>query len=326
MGEKSEIRVKFEIGEIKFEAEGSADLVERERSIFNNTILPAAIDAIVRTRSAAQNAQYIDAQDSQQSANLETTNVAALPEQAAINSTIDFSRTSLASFVKSKGADAHYDFIICAVYFNEKRNGIASFSSATLKDLYSEAKKPLPNNLSMSLSELVKKGLIMEDISAKGSTPKMYVLTLEGEESIKNMHQTETKEKKTSSKPRKQRQKVDSLYSTINCDDLNLNQYPEVKSLKDFKDKMMLILYIITNEGKGEWFTTADVLCLMTDIFGESATKDKVNGVFKREKRWFKSENVDGNNKLVHRKLLNEAKSFAQSLGTGTELEKEIIK
>ena len=27
MGEKKEIRVKFEIGEIKFEAEGSADLV-----------------------------------------------------------------------------------------------------------------------------------------------------------------------------------------------------------------------------------------------------------------------------------------------------------
>ena len=48
MEEKSEIRVKFEIGEIKFEAEGSADLVERERSIFNNTLLPAAIDAIVR--------------------------------------------------------------------------------------------------------------------------------------------------------------------------------------------------------------------------------------------------------------------------------------
>lgn len=46
MEEKSEIRVKFEIGEIKFEAEGSADLVERERSIFNNTLLPAAIDAI----------------------------------------------------------------------------------------------------------------------------------------------------------------------------------------------------------------------------------------------------------------------------------------
>ena len=37
MGEKSEIRVKFEIGEIKFEAEGSADLVERERKLSNCT-------------------------------------------------------------------------------------------------------------------------------------------------------------------------------------------------------------------------------------------------------------------------------------------------
>ena len=319
MGEKSEIRGKFEIGEINFEAEGSADLVERERSIFNNTLLPAAIDAIVRTRSVPQSAQYIETQDLQQTAILTTTNAVDLLEQATVNSTIDFSKMSLASFAKSKGADAHYDFIICAVYFNEKRNGISSFSSVTLKELYSEAKKPLPNNLSMSLSELVKKGLIMEDISEKGSTPKMYVLTSEGEESIKNMHPTENKEKKTSSRPRKQRQKVDSPYSTINCDDLNLAQYPEVKSLKDFKEKMMLVLYIITNEGKGEWFTTADVLCLMTDIFGESATKDKVNGVFKREKRWFKSENVDGNNKLMHRKLLNEGRTYAQSLGTATE-------
>ncbi len=312
MKDKSEIRVKFEIGEIKFEAEGSADLVERERSIFNNTLLPAAIDAVVRTRSVAQNSQYINTSDSHQPTILTSNSSATLPEQSLMNSTVDLSRTSLASFVKSKGADSHYDFIICAVYYNEKRNGVMSFSSTTLKDLYSEAKKPLQNNMSMSLSELVKKGLIMEDSSAKGSTPKMYVLTLEGEESIKNMHPTEAKEKKTASRPRKQRQKVDSLYSTINRDDLNLDQYPEVKLLKDFKEKMMLILYIITNEGKGEWFTTADVLCLMTDIFGESATKDQVNGVFKREKLWFKAEKVDG--KLVKRKLLNQGIDFTVSL------------
>ena len=319
MEEKSEIRVKFEIGEIKFEAEGSADLVERERSIFNNTLLPAAIDAIVRTRGVVQGSQYIENQDSQQPAILTSTNTAALPEKAMKDSTIDWSRMSLASFVKSKGADAHYDFIICAVYYNEKRNGISSFSSTTLKDLYSEAKKPLPNNLSMSLSELVKKGLIMEDNSAKGSTPKMYVLTLEGEETIKNMNPTEAKVKKTLSKPRKKRQKVDSSYSKINCDDLNLDQYPDVKLLKNFKEKMMLILYIVTNEGKGEWFTTADVLCLMTDIFGESATKKQVEGVFKREKRWFKCENIAESNKFVHRKLLNEAKSFVQSLGMNSK-------
>lgn len=57
----------------------------------------------------------------------------------------------------------------------------------------------------------------MEDVSAKGSTPKIYVLTLEGEEAIKNMHPAETKEKKTSSKPRRQHQRwiLHMLQSTV---------------------------------------------------------------------------------------------------------------
>ena len=57
----------------------------------------------------------------------------------------------------------------------------------------------------------------------------------------------------------------------------------------------------------------------MTDIFGEAATKDQVNGVFKREKLWFKAENVDGSNREVKRKLLNKGIEYAQSLVGGTE-------
>ena len=45
-----ENHVKFKIGEIEFEAEGSAEVVERERNVFLNVLLPAAVDAIVRTR------------------------------------------------------------------------------------------------------------------------------------------------------------------------------------------------------------------------------------------------------------------------------------
>lgn len=85
------------------------------------------------------------------------------------------------------------------------------------------------------------------------------------------------------------------------------------------KETAIFILYIITNEKAGEWFTTTDVLCLMTDIFGEAATKDQVNGVFKREKLWFKAENVDGSNREVKRKLLNKGIEYAQSLVGGTE-------
>lgn len=314
MKDKNDIRVKFEIGDIKFEAEGSADLVERERSIFYNTLLPAAIDAIVRTRGITNNTQYVGYSDSVPQ-DLPVLNTPVLVSVQDHNESVeDFSRISLASFVRAKGATEHYDFIICAVYYNEMKNGIHSFSSTTIKELYSDAKKPLPGNLSMSLSELVKKGLIMEDSSAKGANPKQYVLTSDGEDAVLRMQLTDSKEKKPAIRSRKQSKKSESSYSDIICDDLNLDKYPKVDSLNEFKEKMMLILYIVTNEGKGEWFTVADVVYLMTDVFGESATKNQVNGIFERNIRWFKLEKIEGNNKLVHRKLLKEGKAYAQSL------------
>lgn len=323
MEEKSEIRVKFEIGEIKFEAEGSADLVERERSIFNNTLLPAAIDAIVRTRSVARSAQYIETQDSQQPLLAKSSNM--LPESIVLDSNTDLSRTTLASFIKKYGSLSEQDFVLFSAYFDEIKNHASYFTKDEAEKYYDDARRIRPKNISMCLNQLAQKGFIIDATDVEQKFPKPYRISSEGLEYISTYTPKDVKEKKSSNKPYKQRAKVKSVYADINCDELNLDSYPSIKSLSDFKEKMMLILYIITNEGKGEWFTTADVLCLMTDIFGESATKDKVNGVFKREKRWFKSENVDGNNKLVHRKLLNEAKSFAQSLGTGLELEKKII-
>lgn len=55
-----ENRVKFKIGEIEFEAEGSAEVIERERNVFMNALLPAAVDAIVRTRGVDSANQYIE--------------------------------------------------------------------------------------------------------------------------------------------------------------------------------------------------------------------------------------------------------------------------
>ncbi len=53
--------MKFKIGEIEFEADGSAEVVERERNVFLNALLPAAVDAIVRTRGAEKAVQHIPA-------------------------------------------------------------------------------------------------------------------------------------------------------------------------------------------------------------------------------------------------------------------------
>lgn len=318
MEENTKIRVRFEIGEIKFEAEGPADLVERERSVFTNTLLPSAVEAIVRTRGAEQAMKYIEPVE--QPKVLPSANVTPLSESATplIEASKDLSRTSLSSYIAQFGQIGEQDFALISAYYDEKKNGNSSFTSDNVKQYYNDARRNKCANVSDLLLKLAQKGLIMDDPDAERKTPRSYILTTQGIDYIENYSPKEEKEKKHT-KIRKPRKKAESVYSGINADSLNLENYPEVKSLKDFKEKMMTILYIITNEKAGEWFTTADVLCLMTNIFGEAATEDQVNGVFKREKLWFKAENVDGSKREVKRKLLNKGIEYAQSLTEKTE-------
>lgn len=315
MEENTKIRVRFEIGEIKFEAEGPADLVERERSVFTNTLLPSAVEAIVRTRGTEQAMKYVEPVE--QPKVLPLSNATPLSENAIplTEESKDLSRTR---YIAQFGQIGEQDFALISAYYDEKKNGNTSFTSDNVKQYYNDARRNKFSNVSVLLGKLAQKGLIMDDPNAERKTPKAYILTSQGIDYVENYSPKEETEKKHT-KARKPRKKAESEYGGINVDSLNLKNYPEVKSLKDFKEKMMTILYIITNEKAGEWFTTTDVLCLMTDIFGEAATKDQVNGVFKREKLWFKAENVDGSNREVKRKLLNKGIEYAQSLVGGTE-------
>lgn len=315
MEENTKIRVRFEIGEIKFEAEGPADLVERERSVFTNTLLPSAVEAIVRTRGTEQAMKYVEPVE--QPKVLPLSNATPLSENAIplTEESKDLSRTR---YIAQFGQIGEQDFALISAYYDEKKNGNTSFTSDNVKQYYNDARRNKFSNVSVLLGKLAQKGLIMDDPNAERKTPKAYILTSQGIDYVENYSPKEETEKKHT-KARKPRKKAESEYGGINVDSLNLKNYPEVKSLKDFKEKMMTILYIITNEKAGEWFTTTDVLCLMTDIFGEAATKDQVNGVFKREKLWFKAGNVDGSNREVKRKLLNKGIEYAQSLVGGTE-------
>ena len=315
MEENTKIRVRFEIGEIKFEAEGPADLVERERSVFTNTLLPSAVEAIVRTRGTEQAMKYVEPVE--QPKVLPLSNATPLSENAIplTEESKDLSRTR---YIAQFGQIGEQDFALISAYYDEKKNGNTSFTSDNVKQYYNDARRNKFSNVSVLLGKLAQKGLIMDDPNAERKTHKAYILTSQGIDYVENYSPKEETEKKHT-KARKPRKKAESEYGGINVDSLNLKNYPEVKSLKDFKEKMMTILYIITNEKAGEWFTTTDVLCLMTDIFGEAATKDQVNGVFKREKLWFKAGNVDGSNREVKRKLLNKGIEYAQSLVGGTE-------
>ncbi len=147
---------------------------------------------------------------------------------------------------------------------------------------------------------------------------KYYMLTDAGMEYIRNYKPKDNnREKKTHTKTRKVANKAPSAYASINADDLNLGNYPAVKSLSGAKKQVIMAMYIATSEGKGEWFTVDDVIHLLVNVFEVPANTDKVNGVFKRNKSMFASQKDEENKKAYRHKLLSGAKDFAKSLIAG---------
>jgi len=279
---QNEVHIKISTDGIEFDAKGDADFIERERTAFEAKLLPLGVDAVTRTRSPVQVPQVIAQEEYQ-----------ALPEPSVAepynpsSEVIDWSKTSLASYVKKKGADAHYDFILCAAFYHEKKHGTSSFSSVSIKQWYSEAKKVAPKNISMSLSELVKKGYIMESSEAQNASPKEYMLASDGEQYIENLQPSE--EKKTPAKSRKAKIETESEYATLSIDDLDRTKCPDISLLNGAKEKMMMVLYMVTLANKGEWFTVNDIIFLLKNKFGESITDKQVNGIISRNATWFDS-------------------------------------
>jgi len=303
----NQLRVRFKIGEIEFEAEGSANDVERERESFKNTLLPLAIDAMVRTRGVVAETQYIEAAERPAVLSAHATETA----YTNTTSTVDLSRTSLNEFLKAKGFKSKIDFAIGLAYYFEIGKGCSNFSSDELKGYFNAAKETPPLNPSDVINKLVVKAYITQ-ASEKGR----YQLTRTGIDFVEQFVALAKADKRTSSK--KARTNAVSVFDSLNADDLNLKNYPEIKAQDAFIKQMLLTLYIICNERHGDAFSTVDVQCLMTDKLGLPATKGQIQGVFDRNKSWFTDVTDEANKKSIKHRLLTGAKDFAKSIIDGT--------
>lgn len=291
------LRLKCKIGEIEFEAEGNPEDVERQREVFSSSILPLAVQAMMQTKSLGA---YID-----------NPIVKELPLEEKVNTEYSekIQKMSINEFLKSKGFVSQIDIAIGLIYYFERIKNIGSFNSEDLKRYFSDAKIPVPSNPSDVINKLIGKTYIM-GAEEKGK----YKLTMTGEEYVEKFVPKESKQRKSSSKSNRKGLKQDTIYKDLNADDLHLNKYPEIKKLDGFKKQMMLTLYIVSEEGIGEAFGTVDVQHIMTDVLGLPATKDQVNGVFKREKTWFADVPSEDNKKIVRHRLLVGAKDFAKEI------------
>jgi len=320
MGEQKALnRVHFKIGEIEFEAEGSSEIVERERSVFLNALLPAAVDAIVRTRGVERATPYIEAIEQPVMLLSEESGIEISRDESVISTSVDLSRTSLASFIQPFGSLTDLDFTLIAAYYDEEKNGTKSFTSESVKQYYSDARRGKYSNYSDLLQRLTQKGYIMDAPDGAKKKPKPYMLTDAGINYFKSYKPNEKGDDKPKLPRAKRTQsKNASVYASLCADDLNLEKYPEIKKQNTFKKQMLLTLYIVTVEGKGDSFTVADIQYLMTDMLGLPATDRQIGGIFENNRSWFKSEQDPSNKKAYRRKLLQGAKDFAQTIISGT--------
>ena len=310
------LKLEYKVGAIEFRAEGAADAVEQQRINFMKAVLPAAVEAMLRTQATPVQVSYIG--DAPQAPMIEAGTGPKL-ETVVSSPETDLSRTNLSAFLKQYGTLTEQDFTLFAAYFDEIKNGKREFSIDDVKKNYSEARRPLPKNPSMSLYKLTEKGHIMDAPAPEGAKAgKYYILTDAGITYIKEYTPKDNNgEKKIHTKARKVTNKASSSYASINTDDLNVENYPVVKTLSGAKEQVIMAMYIVTNEGKGEWFTVDDVIYLLVNVFEIPADVNKVNGVFKRNKSMFASVQDEQNKKAFKRKLLSGAKDFAKSIIEG---------
>lgn len=296
------MRLRYKVGEIEFEAEGNPEDVEQQRLNFMDAVLPAAVEAMVRTHTATDNGLYFEAQEADLS----------LPDAATpalLTSASSSVVMSINEFLNSKNFSSQIDTALGLVYYNEKNKGIPDFSTDELKQYFRDAKVKVPGNPSDVVSKLVGRSHIMESEN-KGR----YKLTRTGDGFIENFVAKPKGDSKIKSKPRTARSKISSVYSNLTADDLNLAKYPEIKAQDSFKKQMMLTLYIVSEEGHGDSFSAIDVKCIMTDKLGLPATDKQIKGVFDRERTWFTSVVDETNKKAYKRRLLVGAKDFAKSI------------
>ena len=305
------IKLKYKVGEIEFEAEGPADAVEQQRINFMNIVLPAAVSAMVQTHATSESKPYIET--TSQAPLLEAGN-SEDRETSGGTVEVDYSRTSPASFLKKYGTLSEPDFTLLSAYFDEKKNGTKDFSIESVKRYYADARRPLPKNPSMSLYRLAERGLIMDaEASDESKLGKCYMLSDAGLAYVENYVPKEDsgEKKRPHAKTKKTSSNVSEMYKSITANDLNLKNYPAVKSLSSAKEQVVMTMYIVVNEEKGEWFTVDDVIHFLVNIFEVPANSDMINNVFKRNKDMFYSEQDPTNKKAFRRKLLSGGKDFA---------------
>ncbi|MBP5695311.1 MAG: hypothetical protein J6X11_01540 [Treponema sp.] len=307
---ENQLKLKIKIGQVEFEAEGEAKAVTEQRDVFIQSIVPAATSFLDKIQNI-ETTNMVESSTNQkflQKGNL----VSYMPIS---DDTIDLSRTSLVTYLQQFGELSDQNFILFSAYYyeNTKQEKPYVFNVENVKDFYSTARRAPYSNNSELLKKLAQKGFIMDAPGSEQKNPKQYILSSDGIEYINEYTPIEKSEKKPVKKL-KQRKKNESVYNTLNSDDLNLSKYPSVKDLDSPKKQIIMTMYIVTNENKGEWFLATDIEFILINVLNIHITLKQIQNLFDRNKNLFAKRQSESNKKAFEYRLLSGASDFAMKI------------
>lgn len=309
---ENQLKLKIKIGQVEFEAEGDATAVTEQRDVFIQSIVPTASSFLDKIQSI-EATRVAESPTSSQIVQNETA-TPALPYSNASNN-IDWSRTNLVSFLRKYGNLSEQDFVLFSAYYHEKKSSPLPFvfTVEDVKKFYGEARRSAYSNNSILLNRLAKAGFIIDAPDAEKASPKPYVVSQDGLTYVESYIPKEKTEKKVRKAPAT-RKKIESIYTSLNADELNLSRYPAIKDLKSSKDKIIMAMYIVTTEKKGTWFLATDVEFIILNIFNEHITLKQVQNTFDQNRNLFAKQKSESNKKANEYRLLSGATNMAETI------------
>ena len=287
-------KLKIKYGMIEFEIESDPETIEKERKAFLETL--PTITVLANNKIYEENNTEVEL--------IDESKVKYLPAQTK-NIT-----TNLNTFLHEKGFSSDIDKCLAVIYFMNEVENVESVNNQIIKERMQKAKLIIPKSISVALNGLTVKGFI-QLLEQDGNKGMNYYITQEG---IKYIEEYEKKDKKGKSmrKNKTTKKNIANRYSFLTKEMMNLEQYPEFSKLKSSKDKIMLIMYIMKEIDKGEYFTITELEYIISQIFNDKLSTDTIKGVFKNQSsaKYFDKRNVENNNKVNEYKMLQSGFNY----------------
>ena len=289
----SNSKLKIKYGMIEFEIESDPQTIEKERKAFMETLPNIALMA----RPQIYESEEINS--------LQVDETKSLP----LNSNKISSNINV--FMNEKGFNSDIDKCLGVIYFMNIIENVEFVDTAIIKERMQKAKLSIPKSISVAFNSLTTKGYIQPiDQEEKGLTK--YYITYEGKNFVQEYVKKEAKGKSIVKKLRNVKKDIETSYSFLTKEMMNLEKYPDFHKLKNSKEKIMLIMFILKDINKGEYFTINDLKYIISNIFNDKLSDDAIKGVFKNRStaKYFDKRNVENNNKVYEYKMIQSGFSY----------------